>query len=64
MDDIMVATEDIDQHGKLSDKVFLLLLSNNLRGKIDKCDLFREELSFLGLHLKNGELLLDIKNQN
>jgi hypothetical protein len=39
MDHIMIATEDIDQHGKLLDKVFLLLLSNKLWGKMVKCDL-------------------------
>jgi Reverse transcriptase (RNA-dependent DNA polymerase) len=33
INNIMIATEDIDQHGKLLDKVFSLLLSNNLKGK-------------------------------
>ena len=53
LDDILVASESEAQHITDLDKVFSILSSNNLKLSIEKCDFFRDSLTFLGYKINS-----------
>lgn len=48
LDDILVASDSIEEHNSDLDKVLSLLSDNNLRLSIEKCEFFQTSLTFLG----------------
>lgn len=48
LDDIMVATEDIDEHMEILQDVFKRLVDNKLELRLDKCSFFQREIKYLG----------------
>lgn len=52
--DIMVATETLDEHLRILEKVFERLVQNKLELRWDKCEFLQSEISYLG-YLITGE---------
>ncbi|XP_055699110.1 uncharacterized protein K02A2.6-like [Phlebotomus papatasi] len=48
-DDVLVATPDMETHGKALLAVFERFHTNNLRVKLEKCKFFMKEVRFLGI---------------
>ena len=54
LDDILIASETEDQHIADVDRVLSLLAENNLRLSVDKCELFKDSLIFLGYQVDSS----------
>ena len=54
IDDILIMSESFQEHLELVSKVLNLLQLHGIKIKVKKCELFREEVSFLG-HIISGE---------
>ena len=48
IDDILIMSETFDEHLILVEKVLTTLMTNGVKIKIDKCEFFKDEISFLG----------------
>lgn len=48
MDDFLVATETIEKHLEVLDRIFRLLVENKLELRLSKCHFLYEEIEFLG----------------
>ena len=53
IDDILIMTETFEQHIDLVSKVLTTLMNNGIKVKINKCELFKKEVSFLGHIISN-----------
>ena len=52
LDDILIASEDADSHGRTLDLIFKRLHEHSLRIAIDKCEFFQDSINFLGFTLQ------------
>jgi len=48
IDDILIMTKSFDEHMSLVEKVLTTLHTNGIKVKADKCELFKNEVEFLG----------------
>ncbi|GBO34419.1 Retrovirus-related Pol polyprotein from transposon 17.6 [Araneus ventricosus] len=62
IDDIIIASNDFDQHSARLELVFQRLLTANLKVKPSKCAFLQFEITFLGHTVKEGKVLPDSKN--
>ncbi|GBL81688.1 Retrovirus-related Pol polyprotein from transposon 17.6 [Araneus ventricosus] len=62
IDDIIIASNDFDQHLARLELVFQRLITANLKVKPSKCAFLQFEISFLGHTVKEGKVLPDSKN--
>ncbi|GBN46086.1 Retrovirus-related Pol polyprotein from transposon 17.6 [Araneus ventricosus] len=62
IDDIIIASNDFDQHLATLELVFQRLITANLKVKPSKCAFLQFEISFLGHTVKEGKVLPDSKN--
>jgi hypothetical protein len=53
LDDILVASETVEQHAKDVDEVLSRLATNNLRLSLKKCEFFQTKLTFLGYSISH-----------
>lgn len=53
MDDMLIATRTIDEHLRILDKAFKLLVDNCLELRIDKCKFIQTEIEYLGYLVKD-----------
>ncbi|XP_076278424.1 uncharacterized protein LOC143208164 [Lasioglossum baleicum] len=53
MDDFLIATETIEQHLQILEKVFKLLVANRLELRLDKCQFMQTKLIYLGYTVTN-----------
>ncbi|XP_076659907.1 uncharacterized protein LOC143363195 [Halictus rubicundus] len=53
MDDFLIATETIEQHLQILEKVFKLLVANRLELRLDKCKFLQTKLVYLGYTVTN-----------
>lgn len=54
MDDFLVATETIEMHLQVLERVFEKLVANKLELRLDKCSFMMEEVEFLGYLISNA----------
>ena len=62
LDDIIIYSNTLKKHIEHLRKVFKILRQNELYVKKEKCSFSKEEVSFLGHHIKNGKLMMDNSN--
>ena len=53
IDDILIMTETFEEHINLVSKVLATLMNNGIKVKINKCELFKQQVSFLGHIISN-----------
>lgn len=56
LDDIMIASKTLEEHLKLLDKVFKLLVDNRLELRIDKCSFLNTTIDYLGYTISNNTI--------
>lgn len=56
LDDILIYSKTIQEHLKHLRQVLDILRKNKLFAKGSKCDLFRQEIQFLGFRVRHGEI--------
>ncbi|RVW71430.1 Retrovirus-related Pol polyprotein from transposon 17.6 [Vitis vinifera] len=61
LDDIVIYSNTLKEHVEHLRKVFKILRQNELYMKNEKCSFAREEVSFLGHRIRDGELMDDSK---
>jgi len=54
IDDILIMSETFEQHLELVEKVLNLLMKSGIKIKVKKCEMFKNEVNFLG-HVINNE---------
>ena len=59
IDDILIATSDLEKHQKLVDEVFARIRKHNLHVRMDKCHLYQKEVQFVGHHLQENGVSAD-----
>jgi hypothetical protein len=59
LDNILIFTEDLDEHRKLVRQVLEVFRSNNLSLKIEKCKFEKTQVKYLGLIIRDGETRMD-----
>nr|CAN73718.1 hypothetical protein VITISV_010227 [Vitis vinifera] len=59
LDDIVIYSNTLKEHEEHLRKVFKILRQNELYVKKEKCSFAKEEVSFLGHHIKDGKLMMD-----
>ncbi len=59
MDDILIATETIEEHRRLVHQVLQRLADHNLYLKPEKCEFEKEEVKYLGICLHPGHVAMD-----
>ena len=57
MDDVVITSDNADQHLKDLDILFTILLQNNVFLKKSKCHFFKTEIKYLGFILTSKGLL-------
>ena len=62
LDDIIIYSNTLKKHIEHLRKVFKILRQNELYVKKEKYSFAKEEVSFLGHHIKNGKLMMDNSN--
>jgi len=62
MDDVIIMTplDQKDLHTEICHMFFDILEKNSLYLKPVKCEFFQTEVDYLGIHVKNGELMIDL----
>src|SRR5882757_8312525 len=62
MDDVIIMTplDQKDLHMEIAHMFFDILEKNLLYLKPAKCEFFQTEVDYLGIHIKNGELMIDL----
>ena len=48
LDDILILSESFEEHVSLVEKVLRTLMVNGIKIKVDKCEFFKQEVTFLG----------------
>src|SRR6266852_2994915 len=61
MDDILVFTDTIEEHRRVTRRVFQILRENKLYLKAAKCEFEKDEVEFLGVIVGNGQVRMDPK---
>lgn len=56
MDDIMVATETVEEHEMILSDVFAIIKQHSLQLKLSKCKFFFEEIDYLGYRIHNSDI--------
>lgn len=56
LDDVMIATETIDQNIEILKRVLKLFSDKDLNLRLDKCQFFMEKINFLGFHISRAGL--------
>jgi len=61
MDDVIIMTplDQKDLHIEICHMFFDILEKSSLYLKPAKCEFFQTEVDYLGIHVKNGELMID-----
>ena len=59
LDDIIIYSNTLKEHVEHLRKVFKILRQNELYVKKEKCPFAKEEVSFLGLCIRDGKLMMD-----
>jgi hypothetical protein len=59
LDNILIFTEDLDEHCKPVRQVLEVFRSNNLSLKIEKCEFEKTQVKYLGLIVRDGETCMD-----
>ena len=54
LDDILIMSESFDEHMLLVDKVLRTLSKNGIKIKVNKCEFFKQEVTFLGHIISNS----------
>lgn len=62
MDDIMVATYNIDEHLLVLREVFELIKTHGLKLKMEKCKFFQEKINYLGYRVDSGGITPNPEN--
>ncbi|GBO04446.1 Retrovirus-related Pol polyprotein from transposon 17.6 [Araneus ventricosus] len=62
IDDLVIASQDFETHIKRLQMVFDRLIQANLKVKPSKCSFLRNEISYLGHTIKEGQVFPDKKN--
>lgn len=61
LDDIMIATEGLEEHIDILRKVFQCLVQNNLELRLDKCEFLQSKISYLGYLITGDGIRADKK---
>lgn len=61
LDDILIYSKTREEHLKHIRLVLAILQAKKLYAKGSKCDFFRQEVLFLGFHVKQGEIHTDLR---
>jgi hypothetical protein len=59
LDDILIYTKTEEEHVKMVKEVLKILQENNLFVKPEKCEFHKQEMEYLGLIIKLGEIAMD-----
>jgi hypothetical protein len=59
LNNILIFTEDLNEHRKLVCQVLEIFRSNNLSLKIEKCEFEKTQVKYLGLIIRDGETRMD-----
>ena len=59
LDDILIFTEELDEHRRLVKRVLALLEKNKLFLKPEKCDFEKEVIEYLGVIISKNEVKMD-----
>ena len=59
MDDIMVATRDVEEHFRILKEVFKRLVDNKLELRLDKCGFLRTNVKYLGYEIDGSGIKAD-----
>ena len=54
LDDILIMSESFEEHEVLVEKVLRTLMVNGIKIKVDKCEFFKQEVTFLGHIISNS----------
>ncbi len=60
LDDILIYSNNVEEHLQHLRQVLTVLREKKLYAKGSKCDLLRQEVLFLGFHVKGGEVHTDL----
>ena len=52
LEDIMIATETIEKHFEILDKILTRLVENNLELRLDKCEFLQTKIDYLGFRIR------------
>lgn len=59
MDDILIFTESLEEHRRVTREVLQILRDNHLYLKAEKCAFEQTEIEYLGLVIRHGEVSMD-----
>lgn len=59
MDDILIYTETLEEHRRVTQRVLEILEKNNLYLKPEKCEFEKEKIEYLGLIISKGRIEMD-----
>jgi hypothetical protein len=59
IDDILIFTEDLDQHREVVKQVLEMLKRNNLYLKAEKCEFEKKKIEYLGFIILQGKIEMD-----
>src|SRR6267378_7467625 len=59
LDDILIFTETIEEHWKITRRVFELLKKNKLYLRLDKCEFERTTIEYLGVIVLHNSIAMD-----
>jgi hypothetical protein len=61
MDDILVYMDTIEEHREVNQRVLQILQENKLYLKPEKCEFEKDEIKFLRVIIRNGQVRMDPK---
>jgi hypothetical protein len=59
LDDILIFTEDLEEHRRLVHRVLQILQDNQLYLKPEKCDFEKTEIEYLGVIISHNSIKMD-----
>ena len=59
LDDILIFTETLEEHRKVTRRVMELLCKNNLFLKLEKCEFEKTEVEYLGVIISQNSVKMD-----
>jgi hypothetical protein len=59
MDDILIFTNSLEEHRRITREVLKILHDNHLFLKVEKCEFERREIEYLGLVIRQGQVSMD-----
>src|ERR1700709_2714919 len=59
MDDILIFTNSLEEHRRITREVLKILRDNHLFLKVEKCEFERREIEYLGLVIHQGQVSMD-----